>query len=169
MFFRIHHRLSYAYDRAVFLEPMTLRLTPRQDGTQRILEHHLRLEEPATGLTRVLEPDGNDAMVAWFQNERDRLVIEVDMLVETLRSNPFDWIVTHPEAQHLPVTYPPAEARSLAGLPWGSDRSRGARLGPGHRRPGRGFGHSLPERPGRRDSPWLPPRGPAGGGAHPGH
>ncbi|WP_216904130.1 transglutaminase family protein [Synechococcus sp. CCY 9618] len=115
MFFRIQHQLTYQYERPVFLEPMTLRLTPRQDCSQRLLAHSLRLVEPAAGLTRVLEPDGTDAAVAWFQQERDRLVIEVDMLVETLRSNPFDWIVTHPEAQHLPVTYPSAEARSLAG------------------------------------------------------
>ncbi|MCP9785744.1 transglutaminase family protein, partial [Cyanobium sp. N5-Cardenillas] len=115
MFFRIHHRLSYRYDRPVFLEPMTLRLTPRQDGSQRILEHHLRLVDPAAGLTRVLEPDGTDAMVAWFQQERDQLTIEVDMLLETLRSNPYDWIITHRESQHLPVDYPEAEACSLAG------------------------------------------------------
>jgi transglutaminase-like putative cysteine protease len=115
MFFRIHHRLSYTYDRPVFLEPMTLRLTPRQDGSQRLLEHRQRLLDPPAGQTQVLEPDGTDAMVAWFQQERDHLTIEVDMLVETLRSNPFDWIVTHREAQHLPVTYPEAEARSLAG------------------------------------------------------
>ncbi len=114
MFFRIHHRLSYSYERPVFLEPMALRLTPRQDGSQRILEHHLRLEQPPAGLSRVLEPDGTDAMVAWFQQERDQLTVTVDMLVETLRSNPYDWIVTHREAQHLPVTYPEAEARSLA-------------------------------------------------------
>lgn len=115
MFFRIHHRLSYTYDRPVFLEPMALRLTPRQDGSQRILEHQLRLEEAPAGLSRVLEPDGTDATVAWFEQERDQLTITVDMLVETLRSNPFDWIVTHPEAQQLPVGYPEAEVRSLAG------------------------------------------------------
>lgn len=115
MFFRILHQLTYQYEKPVFLEPMTLRLTPRQDGSQRLLRHSLQLVEPAAGLTRVLEPDGTDATVAWFQKERDRLVIEADMLVETLRSNPFDWIVTHPAAQHLPVTYPPAEDRSLAG------------------------------------------------------
>ena len=115
MFFRIQHRLSYTYDRPVFLEPMTLRLTPRQDGSQRLLEHQLRLVDPPAGQTRVLEPDGTDAMVAWFQQERDHLTIEVDMLVETLRSNPFDWILTHWEAQHLPVAYPEADARSLAG------------------------------------------------------
>ncbi len=115
MFFRILHQLTYQYEKPVFLEPMTLRLTPRQDGSQKLLQHSLRLVEPAAGLTRVLEPDGTDATVAWFQKERDRLVIEADMLVETLRSNPFDWIVTHPEAQHLPVAYPPAEDRSLAG------------------------------------------------------
>jgi len=115
MFFRIHHRLSYTYDRPVFLEPMSLRLTPRQDGSQRIIDHHLRLADPPAGQTRVIEPDGTDAMVAWFEQEREQLTIEADMLVETLRSNPFDWIVTHREAQHLPVSYPEAEARSLAG------------------------------------------------------
>jgi len=115
MFFRIQHRLSYTYDRPVFLEPMTLRLTPRQDSSQRLLEHQLKLVDPPAGLTRVLEPDGTDAVVAWFQPERDHLTIEVDMLVETLRSNPFDWIVTHREAQHLPVAYPEADARSLVG------------------------------------------------------
>ncbi len=115
MLFRIHHRLTYQYERPVFLEPMTLRLTPRQDGSQRLLEHRLTLVDPPAGLSRVLEPDGTDATVAWFQQERDRLIIEVDMLVETLRSNPFDWIVTHRQAQQLPVSYPPAETLSLAG------------------------------------------------------
>jgi len=35
--------------------------------------------------------------------------------VETLRNNPFDWIVTHGPAMSLPVSYPEAEQRSLAG------------------------------------------------------
>lgn len=34
MFFRIHHRLSYTYDRPVFLEPMALRLTPARTAAR---------------------------------------------------------------------------------------------------------------------------------------
>lgn len=46
MLFHIRHRLDYTYDQPVFLEPMTLRLTPRQDASQRLLSHSLRIVEP---------------------------------------------------------------------------------------------------------------------------
>jgi len=114
MLFHVRHALQYAYDRPVFLEPMTVRLLPRQDASQRLLRHQLRVRKPASGSCPVLEPDGNDALVLWFDDLRDALSIEVDMVAETLRVNPFDWIVTHPGAQRLPASYPPGEAASLA-------------------------------------------------------
>ncbi len=114
MLIRIRHSLHFNYDRPVFLEPMTLRLTPRQDSTQRLLSHTLRLTDEPAGSCRVLEPDGNNALVLWFLQERASFVIDLETEVETLRDNPFDWIVTHPGAQLLPVHYPEAEAASLA-------------------------------------------------------
>jgi transglutaminase-like putative cysteine protease len=115
MLFRIRHVLRYAYERPVFLEPTTLRLTPRQDAMQKVLSHEMRVLPRAAGETRVLEADGNEAVVLWFDEPRDQLTVEVDMEVETLRYNPFDWIVTHGPAMTLPVTYPEMEHRSLAG------------------------------------------------------
>jgi transglutaminase-like putative cysteine protease len=114
MLFHVRHALHYAYERPVFLEPMTLRLTPRQDGTQRLLRHSLRVTAVPSGSSRVLEPDGNDGQVLWFDDLRDTLTIEVDMVVQTLRENPFDWIVTHAPAGRLPADYPAGEAASLA-------------------------------------------------------
>ncbi|MCP9928607.1 transglutaminase family protein [Cyanobium sp. CH-040] len=114
MFFHIRHALRYAYGRAVFLEPTTLRLTPRSDPAQRLLHHELRVTPEPSGRTRVLEADGTEAVVLWFAEVQEQLTLEVDMVVRTLRENPFDWIITHPAALGLPASYPPDEALSLA-------------------------------------------------------
>ena len=114
MLFHIRHQLTYRYERPVFLEPMVLRLTPRQDPSQRLLRRHLSLDAPPAGLSRVLEADGNAVEVAWFDHQRDRLRIELELVVETLRHNPFDWIVTDPPASRLPMAYGPEERHSLA-------------------------------------------------------
>jgi transglutaminase-like putative cysteine protease len=114
MFFHIVHQLTYTYDRPVFLEPMTLRLTPRQDPTQRLLHHRLTLLPEPAGLSHVVEPDGTDAAVGWFERTHPDLTIQMEAIVQTLRDNPFDWIVTDPGAQSLPASYSESEARSLS-------------------------------------------------------
>jgi transglutaminase-like putative cysteine protease len=114
MLFHIRHRLTYTYGRPVFLEPMTLRLTPRQDASQRLLRHHLVIAPSPAGLTPVVEPDGTDATVAWFDRTHQVMTIEMEAIVETLRDNPFDWIVTDPRARTLPASYSEGESQSLA-------------------------------------------------------
>jgi transglutaminase-like putative cysteine protease len=114
MLFHISHRLTYNYAPPVFLEPMTLRLTPRQDSTQRLLHHQLTILPEPSGLSHVVEPDGTNATVGWFAHTHDELTIQMEALVETLRDNPFDWIVTDPGVQTLPATYGASEGQSLA-------------------------------------------------------
>ena len=113
MLFHIRHRLTYAYGRPVFLEPMTLRLTPRQDASQRLLRHRLVILPTPAGVSQVLEPDGTDATVGWFANTHQDLTIEMETLVETLRGNPFDWIITDPSVRTLPAVYTEDVAHSL--------------------------------------------------------
>ncbi|MEB3316608.1 MAG: transglutaminase family protein [Cyanobacteriota bacterium] len=114
MLFHIRHRLTYAYGRPVFLEPMTLRLTPRQDASQRLLRHRLVILPTPAGLSQVLEPDGTDATVSWFESTHQEMRIEMEAVVETLRDNPFDWIVTDPAVRTLPALYSEEVAQSLA-------------------------------------------------------
>jgi hypothetical protein len=114
MFFHIVHRLTYTYSEPVFLEPITLRLTPRQDANQRLLHHQLSLRPEPAGMSPVLEPDGTDAAISWFTHTHQELIITMEALVETLRTNPFDWILTDPGVQTLPAAYSATEARSLA-------------------------------------------------------
>ncbi len=114
MLFHIRHELEYGYERPVFLEPMTVRLTPRQDPAQRLLRHSVTVEEEADGCSRILEADGSEVLVLWFERMRDRLNLTVESVVQTSRVNPFDWIVTHPATLRLPASYPAAETASLA-------------------------------------------------------
>jgi transglutaminase-like putative cysteine protease len=114
MFFHVVHRLTYTYSEPVFLEPITLRLTPRQDASQRLLHHQLTLHPEPAGTSQVLEPDGTDAAISWFAHTHPVLTITMEALVEALRTNPFDWILTDPGVKTLPATYSATEARSLA-------------------------------------------------------
>jgi transglutaminase-like putative cysteine protease len=115
MFFHVRHALHYSYERPVFLEPTTLRLSPRQDPAQQLIHQDLRITDAPSGASAVLEADGGSARVVWFDGLRDSLSIEVDLVVRTLRDNPFDWIVTDRAAQTLPLSYSAAEMASLAG------------------------------------------------------
>ena len=114
MLLSIRHHLRYVYGRPVFLEPMTLRLTPKQDCSQQLLEHNLRLDAAPAGCTAIQAADGSGALVCWFLEERDQLEITMEARVRTLRTNPFDWIITFAPAQQLPARYPAAEAAALA-------------------------------------------------------
>lgn len=114
MLIRVRHTLEYTYDRPVFIEPTTIRLTPRQDPTQRVHEHALRILPEPAGATWSIEQDGSAARECWFAGKHDRLLIECSSMVETLRDNPFDAIITHEPASSLPVSYPAEIAAALA-------------------------------------------------------
>ncbi|MFU8827970.1 MAG: transglutaminase family protein [Phycisphaerales bacterium] len=114
MFIRIHHSLRYTYDRPVFFEPTTVRLTPRQDPTQRLIEHSIRITPTPDGQTWTIEHDGTSARVLWFSGKHDALHIETETVVQTLRDNPFDALITHAPAAILPASYLPDTAGALA-------------------------------------------------------
>lgn len=114
MLFRIRHSLHYRFARPVFLEPHTLRLTPRQDPAQRLLRHSLSVRPVDAGRSDGLDAEGNVATLLWFDALRDQLDLEVEMEVETLRTNPFDWILSEPAAQRLPFPYDAASASALS-------------------------------------------------------
>jgi transglutaminase-like putative cysteine protease len=114
MLFRIRHSLHYRYERPVFLEPLTIRLTPRQGPSQKLLHHILEVEAAASGRSDGLDADGNASQVVWFDDLRERLDLTVTMEVETLLDNPFNWIITDPAVASLPASYDAATALSLS-------------------------------------------------------
>lgn len=105
MFIQVKHVTRYSYSQPVFCDPLSVRLRPREDPTQRL--HKFRLEiwpEPA-GMSEHIDLAGNPVAVAWFQDLSLSLSITSTFLVETSRGNPYNFVLD-PEAVHLPLRRP---------------------------------------------------------------
>ena len=83
---------------------------------------------------------------AWFGALTGELALRSEFVLETLRDNPFNYVLT-PADMQLPMQYPPRLAAALASLPargrFGRSQRLRARSGGGLRRPDA----TLPERP----------------------
>lgn len=107
MRFQVTHLTTYTYDKPVFLEPHTIRLCPRPDPYQRVLDFGIEVEPQPSRLAAALDPQGNSIHHAWFSDLTPSLKVSVRFDVETLLTNPFDYILTDERLQKLPVAYPP--------------------------------------------------------------
>jgi transglutaminase-like putative cysteine protease len=112
MLFTIDHTTEYRFTRPVFFEPHYLRLCPRSDGSQRVVRFDLQIDPSPAGTTQAFDLDGNLVTVAWFNEMHDRMVLRATSEVETLRENPYDFLVT-PLNQRLPIAYQRWEAALL--------------------------------------------------------
>jgi transglutaminase-like putative cysteine protease len=122
MQFSIEHSTTYTYSQPVILEPHILRLTPRSDGQQRLLLLELQIVPEPLGQSAVSDFEGNAAVKVWFAPQREsRLVVKVRSQVETLCSNPFNYLLES-WAQQLPFNYPASILNQiqpyLVGPPW---------------------------------------------------
>jgi transglutaminase-like putative cysteine protease len=113
MLFTIDHTTEYRFTRPVFFEPHQLRFQPRTDGSQRLVHFDLQIEPTPVGLTHTLDPDGNVVTMAWFESVHERMVLRATSEVETLRENPYDFLLTSTN-QRLPIGYQPWELAQLA-------------------------------------------------------
>jgi transglutaminase-like putative cysteine protease len=72
----------------------------------------LQIEPAPTGVTQTLDVDGNVVTMAWFSDIHDHMVLRATSEVETLRDNPYDFLLT-PSNQRLPIGYQRWEAAQL--------------------------------------------------------
>jgi transglutaminase-like putative cysteine protease len=101
----IVHSTVYTYDSPVFLEPHTFRLRPREDGSQRLSAYMLSVSPAPAGQAQCLDHDGNVILQAWFDGATTELSLETSFEIETLRENPFDFLLA-PTDRELPMRYP---------------------------------------------------------------
>jgi len=110
----VTHSTVYGYDVPARLGPQTIRLRPRHDGAQTLLGYELRID-PQPALTSVAsDADGNVVTHAWFDQPVAALGIHSRFTVETLRENPFDFLLTEPGVTGIPVEYPEPDRALLA-------------------------------------------------------
>lgn len=100
----VAHSTIYRYSAPVFLEPHTVRLRPREDGSQRLLAYALDITPAPAGRTQSLDQDGNVITHVWFEGVTGELVVRSSFQVETLRENPFDFLLRDSD-RDVPVQY----------------------------------------------------------------
>lgn len=107
----VTHSTIYRYDSPVFLEPHTIRLRPRNDAAQRLISFALDITPAPVGQAECLDQDGNVTVEAWFDQPTAELTVNSQFTVETLRDNPFAFLVRRGMGE-LPLAYsePLAEA-----------------------------------------------------------
>ncbi len=104
MRFDISHQTDYHYSRPVFLEPHLLRIRPRTDWSQRLITFDLQILPEPAGCARLVDLDGNDTTQPWFSDTHDHMCIIAHSVVETLRQDPFAYLLDA-DADHLPPLY----------------------------------------------------------------
>ncbi|TVQ96468.1 MAG: transglutaminase family protein [Spirochaetaceae bacterium] len=113
MRYTIRHVTTYTFDRPVFLEPHTVRLTPRRDGAFHPTSNQLSVEPAPAGMSVGLDAWGNTVHRVWFSGLTDTLRIVSDCAGEALRTNPFDYLV-ETSVHVLPPRYTSGEQAALA-------------------------------------------------------
>ncbi len=104
MYFKIEHQTRYRYSSPVQLGPQTLRFCPRDDGAQRVTDFQLQVSPEPQGRNEHIDLEGNRVTQVWFGSDTDHFEITLSMQVETLRRNPFDFLLS-PEAISLPINH----------------------------------------------------------------
>jgi transglutaminase-like putative cysteine protease len=113
MHFEIEHVTTYSYSRPVHLGPHVLRLTPRCDGSQQLLEYSCEVFPRPSLQASALDAEGNVVTRLWFIGETPELRIASTFRLETLQDNPYDYLLETP-ATRLPMPYNEREAPLLA-------------------------------------------------------
>jgi transglutaminase-like putative cysteine protease len=113
MLFNIEHFTEYRFTRPVFFDPHYLRFQPRNDPSQRLLRFDLVIDPMPAGMSQALDADGNLVTMAWFNDVHQEMTIRATSEIETLRENPFDYLLL-PENRRLPIGYQPWEQTQLA-------------------------------------------------------
>src|SRR5436190_3430890 len=107
------HRTLYRYSAPVFLEPHVIRLRPREDPAQRLGSWKLDIDPAPAGRNEYLDQEGNCVVRAWFRTPVAELSLRSEFVLDTLRENPFNYLLT-PADQQLPMQYPPRLAAALS-------------------------------------------------------
>ena len=113
MRFAIEHLLHYRYSQQVYLEPHVLRVRPRNDATQRIVSFQMDMDPAPAGMTDGIDAAGNEMTLVWFKDLHEYLNIVINIEVDTLRENPWDFIIPRHRGVQLPCNYSPAEQSLL--------------------------------------------------------
>ncbi|MBP9855105.1 MAG: transglutaminase family protein [Candidatus Omnitrophica bacterium] len=105
MLIKIDHKTTYRYSDNVFLEPHIIRLIPRTNFSQQVIEKNIMIDPVPVRMTQITDQNNADAYLVWFTHMTRSLSIHSSITVETREFNPFDFIIYPNSGQKLPLPY----------------------------------------------------------------
>lgn len=96
------------------MEPLTIRLRPRSDGAQRLLDYRCSVSPLPLHLCEVVDVFDNAAMQVSFNGLHLEVSVDIEARVETLRAQPFDYLSLDERATNLPAVYDAKVDKALA-------------------------------------------------------
>lgn len=111
---RIHHRLTYRYDRSVSLGPQRLLLYPRLSPRQQLLAYRVAVEPRPAGDYLQLDAEGNTVRWLYFSEAAKEVTVVMDLHVASPLFNPFAFLIYPADRTQLPFTYPEPQRMLLA-------------------------------------------------------
>jgi len=121
----LNHRTSYTYDRRIALGPQTIRLRPAAHARVPVLNYALKVSPAEHFVNWQQDPFGNWLARFVFPEKTDHFSIEVDLSIEHVVFNPFDFFI-EPYAEKFPFAYSPDLEKELA--PYLEKEKAGAKL-----------------------------------------
>jgi transglutaminase-like putative cysteine protease len=111
--YTIEHSIEYIYSQPVIFAPHQLRLYPRANVHQSVLNFDLTIDPIPQQISESVDLDGNNSMSIWFANtSTSNLKIQAKTTVSTHLTNPFNYLV-EPWADRLPIDYPHSLSQQL--------------------------------------------------------
>lgn len=103
--YRVQHRMRFTYSQPVSLDQMVLRLQPRTDAAQRLVQFTIDVQPVPSRHTHCLDLHGNLRHWFWFEQEHTNLTLTTRCVVDCCCHNPFDFIVVDPGVESVPAVY----------------------------------------------------------------
>jgi uncharacterized protein (DUF2126 family)/transglutaminase-like putative cysteine protease len=109
----IHHKTVYKFDRLVELAPHQIRLRPAPHTRTPVHKYSIKVLPEDHFINWQQDPFGNFIGRYVFEKKTRELVIEVDLVVDMVTINPFDFFVEE-YADQFPFEYEPQLKKELA-------------------------------------------------------
>ena len=100
----IHHKTTYKFDRLVSIAPHQIRLRPAPHTRTPVHQYSIKVEPAEHYINWQQDPFGNYVGRYVFNKKARQMVIEVDIVVDMVTINPFDFFVEE-SAKDFPFKY----------------------------------------------------------------